>query len=211
MQITPTQFTPKLREILQHWGDPLVLIERNNCGAQVVDNLRKDFNYENIVNWGTNRISNRNSATLGMVAHTTTKFYAVSNQRYWLNTMKQVHLNDISTVSELKDFVRGRNSTWGAKHGSNDDKVMALVWALMILHEDIIGLYFDIIDRDENGRASAIRSMDYGIKNFINPTSIYTNERNGLAREALPILMGGSAASENPDLDELEAQGWTLL
>jgi hypothetical protein len=88
-----------------------------------------------------------------MVAHTTTKFYAVSNQRYWINTMKQVQINDIGTVAELKDFVRGKHSTWGAKHGSNDDRVMALVWALMILHEDIIGLYFDIIDRDENGNS----------------------------------------------------------
>lgn len=208
-KITPTQFTPKLREILQHWGNPLALIERNNCGAHVVENLRKDFNYENIVNWGANRVSNRNSGTLGMVAHTTTKFHAVSNQRYWLNTMKQVHLNDMGTVGELKDFVRGKNSTWGAKHGSNDDRVMALVWALMILHEDIIGLYFDIIDRDENGRASIIRSIDHGIRNFMNPASVYANTKNGM--DALPVIMGSHAESQNPDMDDLFAQGWTLL
>ena len=37
--ISPYNFTSKLYEILQHWGSPLVAIERNNCGAQVVDQI----------------------------------------------------------------------------------------------------------------------------------------------------------------------------
>jgi len=208
-KISPSEFTPKLREILQHWGDPLAMIERNNCGAQVVDNLKREFNYEGIVNWGIDKVVNRTSNKLGIISHTNTKYYAVMNQRYWVNTMKQVQINDAGTVLEMKDFVRSKGGTWGAKSGSNDDRVISLMWALMILHENIANVYFDIIENDENGKPSVIRSIDYGIKYYINPTSIYSNEKSG--GDALPVLMGGNAESDNPDIDELYNQGWTHM
>ena len=205
-KISPSEFTPKLREILQHWGDPLAMIERNNCGAQVVDNLKREFNYDNIVNWGIDKVVNRTSNKLGIISHTNTKYYAVMNQRYWVNTMKYVQINDIGTVLEMKDFVRSKSNSWGAKSGSNDDRVISLMWALMILHENIANVYFDIIEKDENGKPSVIRSIDYGIKYYINPTSIYSNEKSG--GDALPILLGSHAESDNPDIDELYNQGW---
>jgi hypothetical protein len=208
-KISPSEFTPKLAEILQHWGNPLAMIERNNCGAQVVDNLKKDFNYENIVNWGIDQIASRKSKTLGIIAHTNTKYRAIMNQRYWMTIKKSIQINDIQTVLELKDFTRNKNNTWGAKHGSHDDRVMSLAWALMILDETIAPIYFDIVQSDENGKPEIIKSIDYGIKYFINPESIYTNEKNGLAQDALPILLGGNAESENPDMDDLFNQGWS--
>ena len=205
-KISPSEFTPKLREILQHWGDPLAMIERNNCGAQVVDNLKREFNYDNIVNWGIDKVVNRTSNKLGIISHTNTKYYAVMNQRYWVNTMKYVQINDIGTVTEMKDFVRSKANSWGAKSGSNDDRVISLMWALMILHENIASVYFDIIEKDENGKPSVIRSIDYGIKYYINPTSIYSNEKSG--GDALPVLMGSHTETDNPDIDELYSQGW---
>jgi len=207
-KITPSEFTPKLREILQHWGDPLAMIERNNCGGQVVDNLKKDFNYDNIVNWGINKVANRKSLQYGIVAHTNTKYDAVMNQRYWINTMKSIQINDINTILELKDFVRHPNKTWGAKHGAHDDRVMSLAWALMILHEDIAPVYFDIIEKNESSKPVLIKSMDYGIKYFNNPSSIYNNEKNGIGGDALPIIIGGSNESLNPEYDDLFSQGW---
>lgn len=208
-KITPSEFTPKLREILQHWGDPLAMIERNNCGAQVVDNLKRDYNYENIVNWGVDKVVNRASSKLGIISHTNTKFTGIMNKRYWINTAKCVQLNDIGTVMELKDFIRSRNGTWGAKSGSNDDRVMSLIWALMILHESIAPIYFDILEKDDNGKPSVIKSIDYGIRHFINPTSIYSNEKTG--GDALPVMLGAYSERENPDLDDLHNQGWTFM
>ena len=207
-KITPTEFTSKLREILQHWGDPLAMIERNNCGGQVVDNLKKDFNYENIVNWGVDRVANRTSSKLGIIAHTNTKYHGVMNQRYWLNIEKRVHINDMGTILELNDFVRSKSGTWSGKNGSHDDRVMSLIWALMVLHEDIASVYFDILEKDENGKPVVIKSVDYGIKYFMNPLSIYGNEKNGLGGDALPSFMGGGTQVENPDYDDLFNQGW---
>lgn len=209
-KLAPVEFTPKLREILQHWGDPLVLIERNNCGGIVVDNLKKDFNYENIINWGIDRVVNRKSNKLGIVSHTNTKYHAILNQRYWINTCKYVQINDINTVLELNEFVRQKNGSWGARNGEHDDRVMALCWALMILHDDIVNVYFEVIDKDENGKPAILKTMDYGIKYFVNPSSIYTNEKNGIGGDALPIVMGGFNQN-NPDLDDLSNQGWVPL
>jgi hypothetical protein len=207
-KITPTEFTPKLREILQHWGDPLAMIERNNCGGQVVDNLKKDYNYENIVNWGVDRVANRTSNKLGIIAHTNTKYHGVMNQRYWINIEKRVQINDVATVLELNDFVRSKAGTWSAKNGSHDDRVMSLIWALMVLHEDIAPVYFDIVEKDGNGKPVIIKSIDYGIKYFMNPLSIYGNEKDGLGGDALPSFMGGISQIENPDIDDLFNQGW---
>jgi hypothetical protein len=209
-KISPSEFTPKLREILQHWGDPLAMIERNGCGAQVVDNLKRDFNYDNIVNWGINKVANKKNMQHGLVSHTNTKYTGVMNQRYWVNTAKCVQINDINTVLEMKDFVRQKSGQWGAKHGANDDRVMSLIWALMILHEEIASVYFDIIDKDEFGKPRVIKSMDYGIRYFNNPTSIYTNEKNGLGGDSMPIIFGGSN-SDNTDMDDLMNQGWRHL
>ena len=208
-KITPSEFTPKLREILQHWGDPFAMIERNNCGGQVVDNLKRDFNYDNIVNWGIDMVVNKTSSKLGIVSHTNTKYHAVMNQRYWINTVKSVQINDINTVMELKDFVRLRNNTWGAKHGMHDDRVMSLAWALMILHEKLADVYFDVVEKDEFNKPSVIKSIDYGIKNYFNPLSMYTNEKDGIGGDALPTFMGGYANSDNHDLEDLHNMGWT--
>lgn len=210
-KISPSEFTPKLAEILQHWGNPLAMIERNGCGAQVVDNLKRDFSYDNIVNWGINKVASRKSNQHGIVAHTNTKYDAVMNQRYWINIMKAVQINDVNTVLELKDFIKQKNATWGAKHGSHDDRVMSLAWALMILHEEIAPIYFDIIEKNENSKPVVIKSMDYGIRYFENPTSIYTNEKTGLGGDALPVFMGSGKTSENPEMDDLLGQGWTNL
>jgi hypothetical protein len=210
-KISPAEFTPKLREILQHWGDPIAMIERNNCGAQVVDNLKREYFYENIVNWGVDKVVNRNSTKLGIVSHTNTKYTGVLNQRYWINTMRFVQINDSDTVMEMKDFIRRKNGTWGAKDGSHDDRVMSLVWALMILNEEIAPHYFDIVDKDEAGKPRVIKSIDYGIKYFVRPSSMYDNEKDPLAGDALPVFMGSSNMSTNPDLDDLMMQGWRPL
>lgn len=207
-KIPPTEFTPKLREVLQHWGDPLAMIERNNCGAQVVDNLKREYNYDSIVNWGVDKIKNRTNSVLGIINHQNTKYHAIQNQRYLINSERRVQINDINTVLELNDFIRGKHGRWEAKSGSHDDRVMSLIWALMILHEELAPVYFDIIEKDHNNKPLVIKSMDYGIRRYINPLSIYGNEKNSYGGDALPLIMGGYEGNNNPDLDDLFNQGW---
>jgi len=211
--ISPINFTTKLYEILQHWGSPLALIERNNCGAQVVDQLKFTYGYENIVSYGA-KAGKLSFNKVGIVAHTNTKYKGVTNMRYWVNELKCVKVRDIKTLNELKNFVRYPNGTWAAKPGSDnwDDRVMSLIWGLMILDDDIVQKYFEVAEFDLNHKPLLLKSLDYGIKYFVNPTSIYSNEKNmGEGSQPLPIIMQGNNQTEFSDISELEEQGWRML
>ena len=210
--ISPYNFTTKLHEILQHWGNPPALIERNNCGAQVVDQLKNTVGYENIVNYGS-KAGDKVFNKPGVVAHTNTKYKGVMNMRYWLNELNVVRLKDIKTLMEIKNFVRYPNGSWAAKpgHDSHDDRVMSLIWTLMILENEITERYYEIVELDDNKRPLKIKSLDYGIKYFINPTSMYSNEKSGEDGTPMPILFDIGAAPEKTDINEMEDQGWKLL
>ena len=212
--ISPINFTTKLLEILKHWGSPLALIERNNCGAQVVDQLKTTHGYSNIVSYGA-KAGNLSMNKPGVTAHTNTKYKGVTNMRYWINELKAVKIRDHKTLGELKNFVRYPNGTWAAKPGSDnwDDRVMSMLWTLMILDDEIVEKYFDVEERDDNKKPLKIRQLDYGIKYFINPVSIYSNERNGEGGVTpLPIIFQGPAGERDDfDMMDLESQGWNLM
>ena len=209
--ISPTNFTEKVYEILQHWGNPLVCVERNNCGAQVVDNLRKNHQYENIVSWGASKAGRKNNQ-LGVIAHTNTKSRGVTNMRYWLNDLESVEIRDIRLVKELKDFIRYPNGTWAAKRGASfhDDMVMALIWNLIILEDEIVEKYFDVTQLDKNKKPLQIKQIDYGIKYFMDPTSIYSNEKVDDYGTASPVLIGNSQ-NQDSDIDQLISMGFEPL
>ena len=211
--ISPYNLTTKLYEILQHWGSPLAMIERNNCGAQVVDQLKNTLNYENIVSYGI-KAGPVNFNKIGVQAHTNTKYKGVMNMRYWMGELKVLKIRDLKTLNELKRFVRYPNGTWAAKPGADswDDRVMSLMWALMILENDLVEKYFEIAEYDANKKPLRIKSLDFGIKYFINPASMYNNEKDGaMGTPPLPIVMQGDNSNEFNEITDLESQGWTKL
>jgi len=140
---SPYEFTTKLNSILKHWGQPIALIERNNCGAQVVDMLKNNYYYPNMVTYTG---SVKTKSRVGVLAHTNTKYRGVMNMRYWVNEQKGVTIRDKDLVQEFKTFIRRDNGTWGHIKAQNvyDDRVMSILWALFILSEDLISSYFDV-------------------------------------------------------------------
>jgi hypothetical protein len=207
--ISPYNFTAKLFDILQHWGAPLALIERNNCGAQVVDQLKNTHNYENIVSYGIRALVNK----IGVQAHTNTKYKGITNMRYWINELRVVKIRDMQTLIELKNFIRYANGTWGAKPGADnwDDRVMSLVWALIILENELAEKYLEIVEFDDNKKPLKIRALDYGIKYYVNPSSSYNNEKDRTAFTPLPIIMQGNNEDNFNDVNDLQGQGWRFL
>jgi len=211
--ISPYNFTTKLHEILKHWGSPLAMIERNNCGAQVVDQLKNTIGYENIVSYGI-KAGPVSFNKVGVQAHTNTKYKGVINMRYWMSELKVLKIRDLKTLQELKGFVRYPNGTWAAKQGADswDDRVMSLMWGLMILENDLVEKYFEVVEYDNNKKPLKLKSLDYGIKYFINPASIYNNEKNSTeGLPPLPILIQGEQKEEVDGVKDLESQGWQLL
>ena len=210
--ITPFNFISKLLEILKQWGSPPVLIERNNCGAQVVDQLKLTHNYENIVSYSPKINGQEYAKRAGVVAHTNTKYKGVTNMRYWLNELKVVKLFDRDTVLELKNFVRYPNGTWAARQGDhNDDRVMSLIWALMILENDVCEKYFDILEFDANRKPLLLKLFDYGIRSFMKPSSYLNNEKGYDGNNnSMPIIMSNNTG-DMFEIDDLKSQGWRML
>jgi len=210
--ISPVNFTGKLHEVLQHWGNPLVCVERNNCGAQVVDNLKKDYNYDNIVSWGAS-IKGKKANQLGINANTNTKYKGVSNMRYWVNDLEAVHIRDPELIRELKTFVRYPNGTWAAQKGGDfhDDRVMSLIWSLILLEDEVVSHYFDVVEMDKNKKPLKLQQFDFGIKYFMNPTSMYSGQKKEEDFTQLPPILISNAQNTESDLDQLFEQGWQPL
>lgn len=201
--ISPAEFATKCKEILDNWGQPLALIERNNQGGQVIDRLVNDMNYPNIVSYGGGKDVKRIRQLAGMISHTNTKYTAVMNQRYFINQIGAVTIRDIETLKEFQTFIKQPNGTWRAKNGRKDDKVMSITWALMILEKAITEKYFEIEETDEFGKPLKITRMDFGIKYYANPTSIYNSEESGLNSNTIaPIMFGWGLEDDDPDMKE---------
>lgn len=207
--IPPLEFANKVHTILRNWGSPLALIERNNCGAQVVDRLAFDMGYEKVVSYGA-KVANRAKPQMGMIAHTNTKYKGVMNMRYFINEIRSVTIQDINTLKELKDFVRYPNGTWKAKGGYHDDRVMSLVYALYILEKELTERYFDILELDDHGKPCAIEPMDFGISMFEDATSIYNDfEVVGVNNVTItPIVFGMGHTEQLSEMEWLQQEGW---
>jgi len=210
-QIAPAEFSNKLHEILLNWGSPLVLIERNNQGGQVCDRLAIDFGYINVVSWGQKKAHRMNSM-IGIISHTNTKYSSILNQRYFVNELRVVKFRSIHTLNEFKSFVRYPNGTWKAKGGEHDDRVMAFIWALMILFNEITECYFDIEELDDYGKPLRLTPKEYGITYFQNPTSLYTNEQvDHIESSNLSPMAFGSFGEADSEIFGMLADGWKPL
>lgn len=210
-QIPPLEFANKLHTILLNWGSPLALIERNNCGAQVVDRLAFDIGYEKVVSYGA-KAALRGRPQMGMIAHTNTKYKGVMNMRYFINETRSVTIQDLNTLKEMRDFVRYPNGTWKAKGGYHDDRVMSFMYALFLLEKEITERYFDILELDDHGKPSCIEPMDFGIATFESATSIYNDfEVVGLNNPYMtPIVFGMGQTEQYSEMEMLTQEGWKI-
>jgi hypothetical protein len=207
-EISPYNFTTKAIEILAHWGNPLALIERNGPGAQMLDRLANEEHYANIISYGAGK-ANRKREQLGMISHTNTKYAAITNMRYWVNELEAVRIYSKECLNEFRHFVKKANSSWSAETGFHDDRVMAISWALMILHSDLVEKYFEVESLDENGKPKMMKQMDFGLTYFSNPHSPYSMAALKSESIGLPMVFGNSA--EDSELADLESQGWQLF
>ena len=210
--IPVSEFSNKVYEILQHWGNPLVCIERNNQGGQVADRLGFDYGYSKMVNWGSKLAGRKNLELFGMISSRNTKYYACANARYFYSDNGVVILRNEHALDELfKDFVK-TNDTWQAASGKHDDRTMALIWALMVLDKDLCERWFTIEEFDQCGKPLKISPLDFGIKYFENPTSIYTNEQvERIEHSRLAPMVFGSFGEQINEVEELKRDGWQLL
>ena len=213
--IEPKHFGVKLLEVAQKWGNPPLCIERNNHGGQVIDVLQA-HQYPNIVTYIPNAgdESQKFSERKGIMSHTNSKYHAVMNMRYYISEKRFVQINNIDTVNEYKEFKRRPNGTWGSSDEYRDDRVISLMWALMILDPRITKDYFEIVELDAQGKPikmipnfdTYIRTSDIILhrRDFNNKQQINDYNRYNFT----PTNIGGNDFSEQ---DSLYNQGWRPL
>lgn len=165
-KIQPWLFAEKLNQIARSWGRPFLCIESNKEGSQVLDALINVHNYDNIVTYTMKNDKRGVYQKPGIFNHQNSKYTGIQNMKYFLENKQSVKVYDLNTVREFETFVRKQNRTWGAKKGFNDDRVMALVWALVLLEKDIAEKYLDIHEYDEAGKPLVISDPNQHLANL---------------------------------------------
>jgi len=221
-KLDPFNFAGKLLEIAREWGSPPLLVERNNCGAQVIDALVHTHHYESIIKYtpsmGTFTEKVDKEGRLGVFAHTNSKFNSMSNFRYWMNVLRCVKVHDKQTLNEFKTYVRHANGIW-KKQTDNylDDRVEALIWAIFALDSKVVEQYYEVMERDGNGKPLKIIPINFDPYQGSMPklNEVYNRLSNGKIKEEIvarnPFHIGNPNTSGNADVDELMAEGWRPL
>ena len=224
--IEPYHFANKLLTIGQSWGVPPILIERNNCGAQVIDALHYHHNYEKIVAYSKISTSDKYNTTrnLGVLSHTNIRSDGIGNMRYWVNHLQCVQINDSQTISEFETFVKHPNGVYKKRTDKFfDDRIMTLTWALFILKTEIAEQYFQIVDFDLQNHPLRIVpngywenfTENYDLKDLSKNPSVVPKPaaEENLAYPALGITQKEIETLDKYDLDEdsLLEMGYTYF
>jgi len=210
--IHPLQFAEVLNRVGNHWGRPPMLIERNNCGAEVINSLSQKHQYHNIISHNPENLK-YGDIRLGIYSHTNTKYKGVMNMRYWMNTLKVLEIYDMATVQELQTFIRYPNGTWKARQGKAiyDDRVLSLVWGLYVLQEEICERYYEIVQYDEQGKPSKIQNYSISQPSIFKLDDFFQQDGDA----PLPSIIGmtpnsGTFSANGAGPQELMQQGWTV-
>lgn len=210
-KISPYEFAEVLYEILEQWGLPPALVERNSAGVGVVERLYYDYKYPRLVAWGADKANaNGNAGQMGVRANQNSKYKAIVNQRYWINDLRCVIFRDVETLEEFKTFERQKNGTWKAASGCHDDRVMSTLWALMILFNDITEEYYEIEEVDDHGKPAKITDIDWDLGDYIVSDSIY-NDLDGTSDPMIQPVVFSESSEGDSELEMMEAAGWVSL
>jgi len=224
-KLDPYNFAAKLLDIAREWGSPPLMIERNNCGAQVLDALVHTHNYESIVKYTpsmgnfTEKVEREHR--LGIFSHTNSKFNSMSNFRYWVNILRCVTIYDKYTLDEFSTYIRQQNGVWKKQSDKYlDDRIEAFIWAIFVLDGKVVEQYYEVIERDGNGKVLKVRPFNFDPyeENVPKLEQVYerieANTKGKTSREQIsvrtPTFLPTKPGS-NAEMDELLADGWKPL
>lgn len=214
-RLQPYVFAEKLNQIARSWGRPFLCIERNKEGGQVIDALSEVHQYDNIVHYTMKNDKRDVYQNLGIFCHQNSKYTGIMNMKYFVEHLEVMKIHDMATVKEFETFVRKENKTWGAKKGHHDDRIMSLIWALIILETHITEKYLEVLEFDETGKPTRISDPNQELANisFYNKgegTSNYA--RTGGAPLPVVFQMGKSIFNyKEYDMSKYAGNGWTFV
>ena len=137
-EIKPLLFPHKIHHVARAYNHAYVLVEVNDIGEQVSNNLHFDLEYDNIIMCYMRGRAGQvmgsgfsgGKAQLGVRTTKSVKKVGCSNLKQLLETDKLL-VDDFDIINELSTYIV-RGNQFQAEEGSNDDLVMCLVlfsWA----------------------------------------------------------------------------------
>ena len=137
-EIKPLLFPNKIYDVARAYNQAFVLIEVNDIGEQVANNLQFDLEYDNLIMSSMRGRAGQvmgggfsgGRAQLGVRTTKSVKTVGCSNLKQLIETDKLV-IEDFDTINELSTFIV-HGSSFQAEEGCNDDLVMCCVlfaWA----------------------------------------------------------------------------------
>lgn len=130
-QIKYEQFAVVIDTISREYNNALMIIESNDVGTQVLEELWFTI--------GNNNILSTDKKNLGTRATVASKLKACMLLRKDLEDRK-LKLNDKETIYQLTRFEEVSPNVFRGQKKSNDDLVSALYWAVFCLHQPQIDL-----------------------------------------------------------------------
>jgi Terminase large subunit, T4likevirus-type, N-terminal len=202
----PFVFAEKLNQIARSWGRPFLCIESNGPGGQVIDAMINTHHYDNIVTHTMKNDKEGRYQKPGIFSHINSKLKGITNMRYFLETLESVNIRDLKTIVEFETFTRKNGNRWGAEKGYTDDRIMALVWGLVILEREIAEKYLDIIELDDAGKVVRIADPNQDLANqlLLEGTKKISYARLGGIPQPTIFQFGGGTSSYG----ELETAGY---
>ena len=132
-EIKPLVFPSIIERVAKHYNNAFILVEINDLGQQVADNLQFELEYDNMM-MVTQRgrsgqvlgggFSGRGNQ-LGLRMTKGTKKIGTSNMKSLIEGNKLI-INDFDIIAELSTFI-ARGKSFEAEQGATDDLVMCLV------------------------------------------------------------------------------------
>lgn len=152
----PYAFAERLNRVRKNWNSPYLAIERNSTGGQIIDAIYNIHGYTNIIHYTPTSDKKNYYNNLGIYSQIDSKYTGIQNMRYWMDVLQALSIPDLAMLQEFETFIQKQNHTWGAQRGFHDDRVMALVWALVVLEKNICERYYTVLEYDKVGKPAKI-------------------------------------------------------
>lgn len=200
------------------YNNAYVACERNGVSATAIDALWRTFEYENIIDVGSNKFAT------GIFSNHATKLEACMHFRDLLKDPDfNLIIRDSTALLEFQRFekVKAKAITRYEASTGHDDKVMAIIWAIYVTKPDLVERYYSVVATKRNSFnievPARLKGEDIVGDNYITnelELEMLKKKIDSVADEKLRILNSGteqkmiessSSKSENPNNDSGEA------
>jgi Terminase large subunit, T4likevirus-type, N-terminal/Terminase RNaseH-like domain len=210
--LLPEVFAERVFQVARYYGNPYLCIEANGVGRTVINTLKTTYNYQYVVNY-IKEDGSEDKIRSGIMSHTNSKYTAITNMRYWMNTLRALKIYDLNLVQEFDTFSRKPNGTWGAKSGHHDDRIAALYWALFILETKVFMKYFNVTEFDNVGKPLNYIDSDRQNRSRVGKMMFGGASYGRLSSQPPPMILGNVSFSD-PQIKEPSSfisRGWQIV